>query len=41
MGEFHVMRHLYNLETVLTYQGTHEVQTLSIGRAVTGENAFS
>ena len=41
MGEFHVMRHLCNLETVFTYEGTHEVHTLSIGRAITGENAFS
>lgn len=41
MGEFHVMRHLCNLETVSTYEGTHEVHTLSIGRAITGENAFS
>jgi glutaryl-CoA dehydrogenase len=41
MGEFHVMRHMCNLETVFTYEGTHEVHTLSIGRAITGENAFS
>jgi glutaryl-CoA dehydrogenase len=41
MGEFHVMRHLCNLETVFTYEGTHEVHTLAIGRAITGENAFS
>jgi glutaryl-CoA dehydrogenase len=40
MGEFHVMRHMCNLETVYTYEGTHEVHTLSIGRAITGENAF-
>jgi glutaryl-CoA dehydrogenase len=41
MGEFHVMRHMCNLETVYTYEGTHEVHTLSIGRAITGEDAFS
>jgi glutaryl-CoA dehydrogenase len=41
MGEFHVMRHLCNLETVYTYEGTHEVHTLAIGRAITGEDAFS
>jgi glutaryl-CoA dehydrogenase len=41
MGEFHVMRHLCNLETVYTYEGTHEIHTLSIGRAITGEDAFS
>lgn len=41
MGEFHVMRHLCNLETVYTYEGTHEVHTLAIGRAITGEDAFT
>jgi glutaryl-CoA dehydrogenase len=41
MGEFHIMRHVCNLETVFTYEGTHEVHTLAIGRAITGENAFS
>jgi glutaryl-CoA dehydrogenase len=41
MGEFHIMRHLCNLETVYTYEGTHEVHTLAIGRAITGEDAFS
>jgi glutaryl-CoA dehydrogenase len=41
MGEFHVMRHLCNLETVYTYEGTHEIHTLAIGRAITGEDAFS
>jgi len=41
MGEFHVMRHMCNLETVYTYEGTHEIHTLSIGRAITGLDAFS
>ena len=41
MGEFHIMRHLANLETVFTYEGTHEVHTLAIGRALTGLNAFA
>jgi len=41
MGEFHIMRPLCNLETVYTYEGTHEVHTLSIGRAITGISAFS
>lgn len=41
MGEFHVMRHLCNLETVYTYEGTHEIHTLAIGRALTGIAAFS
>ena len=41
MGEFHIMRHVCNLETVYTYEGTHEVHTLAIGRALTGLGAFS
>ncbi len=41
MGEFHIMRHVCNLETVYTYEGTHEVHTLAIGRALTGLAAFS
>ena len=41
MGEFHIMRHLCNLETVFTYEGTHEIHTLAIGRALTGLSAFS
>jgi glutaryl-CoA dehydrogenase len=40
MGEFGIMRHLCNLETVYTYEGTHEVHTLAIGRAITGIGAF-
>ncbi len=40
MGEFHIMRHLCNLETVYTYEGTHEIHTLAIGRALTGLSAF-
>lgn len=35
-----VMRHLMNIESVYTYEGTDEVHALSIGRAVTGLNAF-
>jgi glutaryl-CoA dehydrogenase len=30
-----------NLETVFTYEGTHEIHTLAIGRAITGLSAFS
>ncbi|TPV96412.1 MAG: acyl-CoA dehydrogenase [Myxococcales bacterium FL481] len=41
MGEYKIMRHLCNLETVFTYEGTHEVHTLAIGRALTGLNAFT
>jgi len=36
-----VIRHLMNIESVFTYEGTHEVHTLAIGRAVTGLNAFA
>ena len=35
-----MIRHMNNLESVLTYEGTHEVHTLSVGKALTGENAF-
>jgi glutaryl-CoA dehydrogenase len=36
-----VIRHMMNLESVYTYEGTHEVHTLAIGRALTGINAFA
>ena len=39
--EYHVMRHLMNLETVNTYEGTHDVHALILGRAQTGLQAFS
>jgi len=39
-AEFHVMRHLMNLETVNTYEGTHDVHALILGRAITGLSAF-
>ena len=38
--EFHVMRHLVNLETVNTYEGTHDIHALILGRAQTGIQAF-
>ena len=38
--EFQVMRHMVNLETVNTYEGTHDIHALIIGRAVTGLQAF-
>lgn len=38
---FHVMRHLVNLETVNTYEGTYDVHALILGRAITGIQAFS
>jgi glutaryl-CoA dehydrogenase len=39
-GEFHVMRHAANLESTFTYEGTDQIHTLSIGRALTGFSAF-
>jgi len=38
--EYHVMRHLMNLETVNTYEGAHDVHALILGRAQTGLSAF-
>jgi len=38
--EFQVMRHMLNLETVNTYEGTHDVHALILGRAITGLQAF-
>ncbi|HBP21448.1 MAG: acyl-CoA dehydrogenase [Tistrella sp.] len=38
--EFHVIRHLVNLETVNTYEGTHDIHALILGRAQTGIQAF-
>jgi glutaryl-CoA dehydrogenase len=39
-AEFHVMRHAANLETVNTYEGTHDIHGLILGRAITGLAAF-
>ena len=39
--EYHVMRHLMNLEAVNTYEGTHDVHALILGRAQTGIQAFT
>ena len=39
--DYHVMRHLVNLETVNTYEGTHDVHALILGRAQTGLQAFT
>jgi glutaryl-CoA dehydrogenase len=41
VDEFHVIRHVLNLETVNTYEGTHDVHALILGRAQTGISAFS
>lgn len=39
--EFHVIRHVMNLETVNTYEGTHDIHALILGRAQTGLQAFT
>ncbi len=39
-SEYHVMRHSMNLETVNTYEGTHDIHALILGRAQTGHQAF-
>jgi glutaryl-CoA dehydrogenase len=41
LAEHHVMRHMANLETVYTYEGTHDMHTLIVGENITGLNAFS
>lgn len=38
--EYHIIRHLVNLETVNTYEGTHDIHALILGRAITGIQAF-
>jgi len=40
VDEFHVIRHMLNLETVNTYEGTHDIHALILGRAQTGIQAF-
>lgn len=39
-GDYPIMRHMCNLESVYTYEGTHEVHTLILGQHLTGESAF-
>jgi glutaryl-CoA dehydrogenase len=39
--EYSPMRHMANLETVFTYEGTNEIHTLIMGHAITGIEAFS
>ena len=39
-GEYPVMRHMMNLESVITYEGTHDIHLLITGMDVTGFNAF-
>jgi glutaryl-CoA dehydrogenase len=40
-GEYPIMRHMMNLESVVTYEGTHDIQLLITGLDITGENAFA
>jgi glutaryl-CoA dehydrogenase len=40
LAEYQAMRHLANLESVYTYEGTHDVHTLVLGQAITGLDAF-
>jgi len=40
-GDFPIMRHMMNLESVITYEGTHDIHLLITGQDITGENAFS
>jgi glutaryl-CoA dehydrogenase len=39
--EFHVIRHLCDMEALVTYEGTAEIQTLIVGRDITGHSAFA
>jgi glutaryl-CoA dehydrogenase len=38
---YSVIRHLMNLESVFTYEGTHDIHTLTVGRDITGIEAFA
>ena len=40
MNEYPIMRHMMNLESVITYEGTHDIHLLITGLDVTGVNAF-
>ena len=40
-GEYSIMRHMMNLESVITYEGTHDIHLLITGMDITGENAIS
>jgi glutaryl-CoA dehydrogenase len=39
-GDYPIMRHMANLESVITYEGTHDIHLLILGMEITGENAF-
>ena len=40
-AEYPVMRHMCNLESVYTYEGTHDIHALIIGKEITGEDAIA
>jgi glutaryl-CoA dehydrogenase len=40
MNEYPIMRHMANLESVITYEGTHDIHLLITGLDITGESAF-
>ncbi len=40
VNDYPVIRHMLNLETVNTYEGTHDMHTLIVGRDITGEDAI-
>ena len=40
-NEYPIMRHMMNLESVITYEGTHDIHLLITGLDITGENAFT
>jgi glutaryl-CoA dehydrogenase len=40
-GDYPIMRHMANLESVITYEGTHDIHLLILGMEITGENAFA
>ena len=41
LGEYPIMRHMANLESVKTYEGTHDIHTLVLGQEITGIPAYS
>jgi glutaryl-CoA dehydrogenase len=40
LAEYHSMRHMANLESVYTYEGTHDMHSLIVGQSITGHPAF-
>jgi alkylation response protein AidB-like acyl-CoA dehydrogenase len=41
VDEYHIMRHMCNLESVITYEGTQDIHALILGRAITGIPSFT